>query len=81
MSKTPNYYPETKFAELKLEDKVMFIAKNISFATALYFFLDYILTCQVKTQDGIYSLFFTFVFIIILFISFRYNKIKQLLSN
>tara|TARA_B100001250_G_C19595590_1_gene698271 strand:- start:565 stop:810 length:246 start_codon:yes stop_codon:yes gene_type:complete len=81
MSVIQNSLPETKFSDLEGGEKVMFIAKNLSFAMALYFFLDYILTCQVKTQDGMYSLFFTFIFIIILFVSFRFNKIKQIISR
>ena len=81
MSIISNSLPEMKFADLPFADKVVFGGRNLTFAIALYFFLDYILVCQVKTQEGIYSLFITLIMIIIFFIIVRYDKIKEILSR
>ena len=81
MSVIPNSLPEVKFADLPIGDKVIFIGRNLSFAMALYFFLDYILVCQVRTQEGLYSLLITLIMIIFFFILIRYDKIKEILSR
>ncbi len=81
MSTTQNTFPEIKYTDLSFPDKILFIGRVLSFSFALYFFLDYILTCQVKTQEGMYVSIFMFIIVIIMFFIIRYDQIKQIFSK